>query len=59
MTGGSEMTLLLEKGIKMAALCYSINWCTGVKEEFGFSEEGDMKTMSQKTLFAALEAQIG
>lgn len=59
MTGGSEMTLILEKGIKMAALCYSINWCTGVKEEFGFSEEGDMKTMSQKTLFAALEAQIG
>lgn len=56
MTGGSEMTLLLEKGIKMASLCYSINWCTGVKKDFGFSSEGDTETMSKVTLRSALEA---
>ena len=56
MTGGSEMTLLLEKGIKMAALCYSINWCTGVKDDFSFSEEKDEEEMSNVTLKAALEA---
>lgn len=56
MTGGSEMTLLLEKGIKMAALCYSINWCTGVKDDFSFSEENDEEEMSNVTLKAALEA---
>ena len=56
MTGGSEMTLMLEKGIKMAALCYSINWCTGVKDDFSFSEEKDEVEMSNVTLKAALEA---
>lgn len=56
MTGGSEMTLMLEKGIKMAALCYSINWCTGVKKDFSFSEEEDTEAMSNRTLEAALEA---
>ena len=56
MTGGSEMTLMLEKRIKMAALCYSINWCTGVKYDFSFSDEKDEVEMSNVTLKAALEA---
>ena len=56
MTGGSEMTLIREKGIKMGGLVYSINWGTGVKEEFSFSEDASISVMSEKTLRVALEA---
>ena len=56
MTGGSEMTLLREKNIKMGGIVYSINWCTGVKEDFLFSSDGDVHSMSKRTLEAALEA---
>ena len=56
MTGGSEMTLLREKNIKMGGIVYSINWCTGVKENLLFSSDGDVHSMSKRTLEAALEA---
>lgn len=58
MTGGSEMTLIREKGIKMGGLVYSINWGTGVKEDFSFSEDASISVMSEKTLRVALEALI-
>ena len=46
----SEMTLLKEKNIKMGGIVYSINWCTGVKEDFLFSSDGDVHSMSKRTL---------
>ena len=58
MTGGSEVTLLKEKGIKVASAVYSINWCTGVEEEFSFTSPEDEVKLSERIFLAAAEALL-
>lgn len=54
MTGGSEVTLLRELGIKVGSLVYSINWATGVKDTLSFPTDEEEKMMSERILSAAL-----
>ncbi|MGN1163277.1 MAG: MTAP family purine nucleoside phosphorylase [Candidatus Ornithospirochaeta sp.] len=56
MTGGTEFTLLAEKGIRFASAVYSINWCTGVEEKFSFSSPDAEEKLSERLFSAALEA---
>ena len=56
MTGGTEATLLLEKGMKVASAVYSINWCTGVEEEFSFTSSDQEVKLSERIFLAAREA---
>ena len=48
MTLASEVTLLLEAGIKTLALAYSINWAAGVVEEFSFIPDSQLQTLKRE-----------
>ncbi|HPX28664.1 MAG TPA: MTAP family purine nucleoside phosphorylase [Sphaerochaeta sp.] len=45
MTLASEVTVLLEVGIRTLALAYSINWAAGVVEEFSFLPDSQLEVL--------------
>ena len=45
MTLASEVTVLLEVGIRTLALAYSINWAAGVVEEFSFLPDSQLEAL--------------
>ena len=56
MTGGTEITLLREKGIRTAGVVYSINWGTGVRKDIEFPSDEKVEEMSLVVFNAALSA---
>ena len=56
MTGGTDITLLREKGIRTAGVVYSINWGTGVRKDIEFPSDEKVEEMSLVVFNAALSA---
>ncbi len=53
MTLGKEVPLLLEKGIRVASVAFSINWASGVKEKLEFLTQEKESLITKKIIGAA------
>jgi len=55
MTGATETALAREAGLHIAAVCYSINWASGIKEDLEFISDLDIENTKNLITEIALE----